>query len=203
MTISLEDALLTVWQQSLVENKKTVALEDVSFPVRSTAKRNLKQIDFRFEGRDLRGLEQNPETKSRWAAMARSGKKVMQFLEGGRYIAVVVDGKVHVYPGEKGWRVDWKLGFRSPFHENVFGKKLVSKIATSVGWVNPFELRTHYSSPAARRRATRSLSWSRVAARICCSVALRGSCPGCSCSRGGFGGAGGAGFGYVESLLPS
>jgi len=32
--------------------------------------------------------------------MARSGKKVMQFLEGGRYIAVVVDGKVRIYPGE-------------------------------------------------------------------------------------------------------
>jgi hypothetical protein len=42
---------------------------------------------------DLRGLEQNPETKSRWAAMARAGKKVMQFLEGGRYLAVVVDGR--------------------------------------------------------------------------------------------------------------
>ena len=33
--------------------------------------------------------------------MARSGKRVMQFLEGGRYIAVVVDGKVHLYPGKK------------------------------------------------------------------------------------------------------
>jgi hypothetical protein len=30
--------------------------------------------------------------------MARSGKKVMQFLEGGRYIAAVEDGKVHFYP---------------------------------------------------------------------------------------------------------
>jgi hypothetical protein len=26
--------------------------------------------------------------------MARDGKKVMQFLEGGRYVAVVADGKV-------------------------------------------------------------------------------------------------------------
>jgi hypothetical protein len=95
MPMSLEDALLTVWRQSLLENKKTVTLEDASFPVRSTAKRKLKQIDFQFDGKELRGLEQNPDTKSRWAAMARSGKKVMQFLEGGRYIA---DGKVHLYP---------------------------------------------------------------------------------------------------------
>ena len=95
--MSLEDALLNVWRQSLVENKTTVTLAEESFPVRSTAKRKLKQIDFQFDGKDLRGLEQNPDTKSRWAAMARDGKKVMQFFEGGRYIAVVADGKVHLY----------------------------------------------------------------------------------------------------------
>jgi len=44
--------------------------------------------------------EQNPETKSRWAQLAREGKKVMQFLSGGRYVANVVDGKATVY---------WKL----------------------------------------------------------------------------------------------
>jgi len=101
MSVSLEDTLLTVYQQSLVENRKTVLLEDKSFPVRVTAKRKLKQVDFQYDGKDLRGLEQNPETKSRWAAMARSGKKVMQFLEGGRYIAVVADGKLHFYPRKK------------------------------------------------------------------------------------------------------
>src|SRR5438445_13300083 len=97
MSISLEDVVLNVWRQSLVENKKTVTLEAESFPVRSTAKRKLKQIDFHLDGKDLRGLEQNPDTKSRWAAMARNGKKVMQFLEDGRYVAVVADGKVHLY----------------------------------------------------------------------------------------------------------
>jgi hypothetical protein len=97
MPISLEDTLLNVWRQSLVENKKTVMLEGDSFPVRSTANRKLKQVDFQFDGKDLRGLEQNPDRKSRWAAMARGGKKVMQFLEGGRYVAVVADGKVHLY----------------------------------------------------------------------------------------------------------
>jgi hypothetical protein len=52
---------------------------------------------FVFEGRELRGLEQNPNTKSRWAKLASEGKKVMQFLEAGRYIAVVVDGKIQIY----------------------------------------------------------------------------------------------------------
>jgi len=29
--------------------------------------------------------------------MAPAGEKVMQFLENGRYVAVVADGKVHLY----------------------------------------------------------------------------------------------------------
>jgi hypothetical protein len=36
-----------------------------------------------FDGNEIRGLEQNPETKSLWAQLARSGKKVMQFLSEG------------------------------------------------------------------------------------------------------------------------
>jgi len=57
----------------------------------------LRQVDFTIEGNQIRGLEQNPETKSRWAQMARAGKKVMQFLSEGRYVANVVDGKVNFY----------------------------------------------------------------------------------------------------------
>ena len=57
-------------------------------------------MDFVFDDEEIRGLEQNPDTKSRWAQMARSGKKVMQFLSGGRYVANVVDGKVTRYGRE-------------------------------------------------------------------------------------------------------
>ena len=49
----------------------------------------------------MRGLEQNPQTKSRWAQLARKGSKVMQFLSAGRYIAVVYDGKVIHYGDKK------------------------------------------------------------------------------------------------------
>jgi|SRR5580704_5750403 hypothetical protein len=97
MSASFESALLSVWQQSLIDKKKTVHLDGETYSVRQTSKSKLKQIDFPFEDRDLRGLEQNPNTKSRWATLAREGKKVMQFLEHGAYIAVVVDGKVHTY----------------------------------------------------------------------------------------------------------
>lgn len=97
MSTDLETTLLSVWQQALVDEKRTVELDGETYAVRQTAKSKLKQVDFRFEDRELRGLEQNPNTKSRWAKMAREGKQVMQFLERGKYIAVVVDGKVHVY----------------------------------------------------------------------------------------------------------
>jgi hypothetical protein len=57
----------------------------------------LRQVDFQFDDKEVRGLEQNPDTKSRWAARAREGKKVMQFLVEGRYVANVTDGKVNFY----------------------------------------------------------------------------------------------------------
>jgi len=95
--MTLEETLLAIWEQAMVKNAKAVELEGKSFPVKKTSKHRLRQVDFSYEGEDLRGLEQNPETKSRWAQMARAGKKVMQFLKGRNYIAVVVDGKVKVY----------------------------------------------------------------------------------------------------------
>ncbi|MGB7849149.1 MAG: hypothetical protein WBL63_26285 [Candidatus Acidiferrum sp.] len=101
MKLSFEQTLIAVWRQALVENAKTVKLGAENFPVRNTLKRRLRQVDFTFEGNEIRGLEQNPATKSRWAQMARSGKKVMQFLSAGRYVANVVDGKVNSY-GSRG-----------------------------------------------------------------------------------------------------
>ena len=97
MESSFEETLIEVWRQALVEKAKVVELDGGQYPVRQTPKRRLRQVDFVFEGKEIRGLEQNPETKSRWAQMARSGKEVMQFLSEGCYIANVVDGKVTFY----------------------------------------------------------------------------------------------------------
>jgi hypothetical protein len=102
MKPSLEESLIEVWRQALVEDAKVVVLEKESYSVRLTPKRGLRQVDFVFDGNEIRGLEQNPETKSRWAQMARAGKKVMQFLSEGRYVANVVDGKVNFYGGQPG-----------------------------------------------------------------------------------------------------
>jgi hypothetical protein len=97
MKLSFEETLIAVWRQAVVENAKSVKVGEETFPVRRTPKRGLRQVDFTFEGNEIRGLEQNPETKSRWAQLARSGKTVMQFLIEGRYVANVVDGKVTRY----------------------------------------------------------------------------------------------------------
>jgi hypothetical protein len=95
--MNFESVLISVWRQTLVEGATSVEIDGKQYLVKLTAKRGLKQVDFAFDGHDLRGLEQNPDTKSKWAAMAREGKKIMQFLDGGRYVAVVVDGKMKTY----------------------------------------------------------------------------------------------------------
>jgi len=92
-----EKPLISVWRQVLVENADLVELGTGRYPVRRTPKQGLRQVEFVFDGNEIRGLEQNPRTKSRWAEMVRSGKKVMQFLSEGRYVANVADGKVTLY----------------------------------------------------------------------------------------------------------
>ncbi|HKS68127.1 MAG TPA: hypothetical protein VJR26_12880 [Candidatus Acidoferrales bacterium] len=96
MKTSFEETLIEVWRQVLVD-AAVVELEGERYEVKRTPRSRLRQVDFVFEGRPIRGLEQNPSTKSQWAQLARSGKKVMQFLSEGRYVAVVADGKAKLY----------------------------------------------------------------------------------------------------------
>src|SRR6266849_5888655 len=100
-TMTLEEALVTIWRRALVEGAAEVELDGQRFAVRETPRKRLREVDFVFEGQTLRGLEQNPKTESRWAQLARAGHKVMQFLSAGRYIGNVVDGKVTIYGGKK------------------------------------------------------------------------------------------------------
>jgi len=97
MAMSLEDALISVWRQVMAENARTVTLNEQNYPVRRTTRSKLREVDFKFDTRTLRGVEQNATTASRWAKLAREGRKVMQFLVDGRYVANVVDGKATVY----------------------------------------------------------------------------------------------------------
>jgi hypothetical protein len=98
MAASLEEVLISVWRQAMVEESKTVTVESGTFPVRRTSRSRLREVDFQFEGHELRGLEQNPETGSRWAQLARQGKKLMQFAQTplhcscGRWKSAVLRG---------------------------------------------------------------------------------------------------------------
>lgn len=89
--------LIDIWRQILVDGAKAVTVGGKNYRVLKTPKKGLRQVDFAFDGREIRGLEQNPNTSSRWAQLAARGAKVMQFLSAGRYIAAVADGKVTLY----------------------------------------------------------------------------------------------------------
>jgi hypothetical protein len=101
VAMTLEEAMEKVWRQALVEGAAEVELDGKRFAVRETPRKRLREVDFEFEGQPLRGLEQNPKTESHWAQLARAGHQVMQFLSAGRYLGVVVDGKVTLYGGKK------------------------------------------------------------------------------------------------------
>jgi hypothetical protein len=89
--------LIAVWRQALVDGADVVKLGSERYPITRSKAKHLRQVAFDFDGNMIMGIEQNPKTKSRWAAMARQGKKVMQFIQDGRYVAVVAGGKVTLY----------------------------------------------------------------------------------------------------------
>jgi hypothetical protein len=97
MKASLENALVAVWQQALVDEADVVKLGSERYLVTQSKAKMLRQVIFAVDGNSIIGIEQNPKTTSRWAKTARSGKKVMQFIQDGKYVAVVADGKVTSY----------------------------------------------------------------------------------------------------------
>jgi hypothetical protein len=97
MKPSFEETLIAVWRQALVDEADVVKLGSDRYLVTRSKAKMLRQVIFNVDGNSIIGIEQNPKTKSRRAAIARLGKKVMQFIKDGRYVAVVADGKVISY----------------------------------------------------------------------------------------------------------
>jgi hypothetical protein len=93
--------LISVWRQALTEGKATIELERKSYPVTISRAKNLRMVEFAYGTYRIIGIEQNPKTSSRWALMARQGKRVMQFRCQGRYVANVCEGELLRYPS---WR---------------------------------------------------------------------------------------------------
>jgi hypothetical protein len=96
--MNLGETLVSVWQQALVEQAREVELGGRPYRVTRTKSRGLSAVEFEYEGHRITGIEQNPDTGSRWAALARQGARVMQFSLNRRYFANVAEGKMLRYP---------------------------------------------------------------------------------------------------------
>ena len=97
----LADLLVDVWRQIFVDGLVEVTAGRRRLPVEFTKTKHLRTVEVPYRNLRLFGIEQNPRTSSRWAKLAREGKRIMQFNAGGRYVANVCEGTVFRYPA---WR---------------------------------------------------------------------------------------------------
>jgi hypothetical protein len=94
----LNREILTAVAEQLMSGKE-VAVEGRASPVTRTGTNRFRTARFVMDGKEYQAIEQNPEKPSRWGKLAREGRRVVQFrdMESGKYVAVVVDGKVTEY----------------------------------------------------------------------------------------------------------
>jgi hypothetical protein len=103
--VTLPETLIAVWQQVLAEEEPVLRLEGESYRVGKTRSRRLRTVEFTYGPHSIVAIEQNPNTGSRWARLARQGKRVMQFSHQGRYIGNVVEGRLTRYPAWQALRL--------------------------------------------------------------------------------------------------
>jgi hypothetical protein len=96
--MTLGETLISVWQQSLADGQERVALGDEFYPVTLFRAKRLRTVEFSYGDLPIIGIEQNPATSSRWAALAREGSRIMQYRCKNRYVANVCEGKLLRYP---------------------------------------------------------------------------------------------------------
>jgi len=99
--MTLQDTLIAVWRQALADSKSSVTLDGRRYPIQFTRAKRLRTVTFSYGRRQIFGVEQNPKTESRWAMLARQGKRIMQFSSEGRYFANVCEGELLRYPAWK------------------------------------------------------------------------------------------------------
>ncbi len=92
---------MSVWRQILVDGLAEARVGRRRLLVGFTKAKHLRTVEVPYRRFRLFGIEQNPKTSSRWAKLARQGKRIMQFSLGGRYVANVCEGRVFRYPA---WR---------------------------------------------------------------------------------------------------
>lgn len=76
-----------------------LSVEGQTIRVTHTGSRRLRTARFPMGAGEYQAIEQNPEKPSAWGKLAREGHRVVQFrdLGSGKYVGVVVDGKVREY----------------------------------------------------------------------------------------------------------
>ena len=99
--MTLTDTLISVWRQALDEQRNTATIGGKEYAVKVTRSKLLRTVEFPYQRYRFTGIEQNPATSSRWAALARAGKRIMQFSCDGRYVGNVCEGVLTRYPA---WR---------------------------------------------------------------------------------------------------
>lgn len=104
--MTLGETLIEVWRQALVEDRAAVEIQGKRLPVTRTRSKALRTVSVAHGEHRIECIEQNPETKSRWAALARDGKKIMQFRVRGKYIGNVCEGTLMRYPSWKALQID-------------------------------------------------------------------------------------------------
>jgi hypothetical protein len=96
--MTLAETLISAWQQVLADGKNEIELGQETYGVTMFRAKKLRSVEFNYGDRRILGIEQNPRTTSRWASLAREGKRIMQFRCEGRYVANVCEGKLLPYP---------------------------------------------------------------------------------------------------------
>src|ERR1035437_643747 len=89
---------LTIGVHAIVDGQEEVDLGQESCPVTVFRAKKLRSVEFSYGDLRIIGIEQNPATSSRWAALAREGNRIMQFRCKGRYVGNVCEGKLLRYP---------------------------------------------------------------------------------------------------------
>jgi hypothetical protein len=94
----LDHAILTAVAQQMMSGSEVV-VEGRASRVSRTGSRRFRTVRFMMSGTEYQAIEQNSEKPSRWGKLARDGHRVVQFRDigSGKYVAVVVDGKVTEY----------------------------------------------------------------------------------------------------------
>ncbi len=95
--MTLSETLHSVWQQVMVDSRPEVEIEGRRYRVQKTRAQGLRLVEFLYGDTRLTAIEQNPRTASRWAELARSGQRILQFSCRGRYFANIAEGKLTRY----------------------------------------------------------------------------------------------------------